>query len=53
MSGIALADEVYEDHIVQADAPHISIEEWRERLRSNLADFVAESRFGWGQDRGV
>jgi len=29
----------------------VTVDEWRERLRSNLVDFVAESRFGWGQNR--
>jgi hypothetical protein len=31
----------------------MSPEDWCERLRSNLVDFVAESRFGWGQNREV
>jgi hypothetical protein len=41
------------DLVVQGDVAGYAVDEWRERLRSNLADFVAESRFGWGQDRGV
>lgn len=42
--------EIYEDWVVQPGVSS-SLDEWRERLRSNLVDFVAESRFGWGQDR--
>ena len=38
-------DRVYESTI---DA---SGTEWRNRLASNLQDFVAESRFGWGEWR--
>ena len=38
-------DRVYESTI---DA---SVTEWRNRLASNLQDFVAESRFGWGEWR--
>jgi hypothetical protein len=41
------------DLVVQGDVGGFTVDDWRERLRSNLADFVAESRFGWGQDRGV
>ena len=38
-------DRVYESTI---DA---SVTEWRNRLASNLQDFVAESRFGWSEWR--
>ncbi|WP_435743882.1 hypothetical protein [Nocardioides sp. SYSU DS0663] len=43
--------ETFHDLVVQEDVPHTTAEEWRERLRSNLVDFVAESRFGWGENR--
>ncbi|WP_248581228.1 hypothetical protein [Nocardioides sp. InS609-2] len=43
--------ETFRDYVVQGFAPQTSVEEWRERLRSNLVDFVAESRFGWGENR--
>lgn len=46
-------DEHFSDLVVQGDVDGYSVEDWRERLRSNMADFVAESRFGWGQNRGV
>lgn len=45
--------EEFTDVVVQGDVTDYGVDDWRERLRSNLADFVAESRFGWGQDRGV
>ncbi len=45
--------EGFHDLVVQGDVPGCTVADWRERLRSNLADWVAESRFGWGQDRGV
>lgn len=37
--------------VVQGTVPDRTAEEWRENLRSLLVDFVAESRFGWGQNR--
>ena len=43
--GERFVDRVYENTI---DAP---VTEWRNRLASNLQDFVAESRFGWGEWR--
>jgi len=46
-------NETFVDHVVQSHVDHMSAEDWCERLRSNLVDFVAESRFGWGQDRDV
>jgi hypothetical protein len=45
--------EEFDDVVVQGDVTGYSVDDWRERLRSDLADFVAESRLGWGQDRGV
>lgn len=43
--------EAYFDEVVQAGVPAHIVSDWGERLRSNLVDFVAESRFGWGQNR--
>jgi hypothetical protein len=48
---ITAKGETFRDRVVQGDVPGHSAEDWRERLRSNLVDFVAESRFGWGQNR--
>jgi hypothetical protein len=45
--------ETFFDYVVQGHVDDLSAEEWCERLRSNLVDFVAESRFGWGQNRDV
>ena len=43
--------ETFRDYAVQGQVQPMSDAEWRERLRSNLVDFVAESRFGWGENR--
>jgi hypothetical protein len=48
---LTVAGETFHDEVVQAGVPDQSADDWRERLRSNLVDFVAESRFGWGQNR--
>jgi len=45
--------ETFTDLVVQGHVDDTSPEEWRERLRSNLVDFVAESRFGWGENRDL
>lgn len=45
--------ERFSDLVVQGDVAGCNVGDWQERLRSGLADFVAESRFGWGQNRGV
>lgn len=45
--------EVFRDYVVQGHVQGMSAEEWSERLRSNLVDFVAESRFGWGENRDI
>jgi len=45
--------EEFSDLVMQGDVSGYSLDDWRERLRSNLADFVSESRFGWGRDRGM
>ena len=43
--------ETFDYLVVQGSVPGMSAEGWSENLRSLLVDFVAESRFGWGQDR--
>ena len=48
---VVVCGETYRDLVVQGGVPDMSAEQWRERLRANLVDFVAESRFGWGQNR--
>ena len=45
--------EAFLDYVVQGHVDDMGAEDWCERLRSNLVDFVAESRFGWGQNREV
>jgi hypothetical protein len=45
--------EEFQDIVVQSNVHGYDVADWRERLRSNMADFVAESDFGWGQSRGV
>ena len=45
--------ETFHDLAVQGDVEGQSHDDWRERLRSNLVDFIAESRLGWGQNRDV
>lgn len=36
---------------IQGDVPGGTAADWSENLRSLLVDFVAESRFGWGENR--
>jgi hypothetical protein len=43
--------ETFDHLVVQGNVPGMSAKGWSENLRSLLVDFVAESRFGWGQDR--
>ena len=45
--------ETFEYLVVQGAVTGMSAEEWSENLRSLLVDFVAESRFGWGENRDV
>jgi hypothetical protein len=47
----AVGEDFY-DLVVQGGVEGV-VADWRERLRSDMADWVAESRFGWGQNRGV
>lgn len=39
--------------VIQGGVPNLTAEDWSENLRSLLVDFVAESRFGWGENRDV
>ncbi|MGB3763003.1 MAG: hypothetical protein WA966_07240 [Ornithinimicrobium sp.] len=48
---LVAGDDLYTDNVVQALSPETPVDVWCERLRSNLVDFVAESGFGWGQNR--
>lgn len=50
---LTAVDEQFRDLVVQGNVDEYRVEDWRERLRSDMADFVAGSRFGWGQNRGV
>lgn len=43
--------EMFTYPVIQAEVGPKDAAEWRENLRSMLVDFVAESRFGWGQNR--
>lgn len=43
--------EEFRDLIVQGHVPHLTADDWAERLRSNLVDFVAEGRRTWGENR--
>lgn len=45
--------ETFEYPVIQGHVPGMGPEDWSENLRSLLVDFVAESRFGWGENRGV
>ena len=39
--------------VVQGNVLDMSAQDWSDNLRSLLFDFVAESRFGWGQQRDL
>lgn len=43
--------ETFEYPVIQGHVPGMDPEDWSENLRSLLVDFVAESRFGWGENR--
>jgi hypothetical protein len=45
--------ETFQYPVIQGDVPGMTPEAWSENLRSLLVDFVAESRFGWGENRDV
>jgi hypothetical protein len=43
--------ETFDYLVVQGTVPGMTAGRWSENLRSLLVDFVAESRFGWGENR--
>ena len=43
--------ETFEYPVIQGDVSDMTAKKWSENLRSLLVDFVAESRFGWGENR--
>lgn len=45
--GETFVDVIYD----AASAPNLDLADLQQRLVSNLVDFVAESEFGWGEDR--
>jgi hypothetical protein len=50
---IVAKGETFAYSVIQGQVPDMGPEEWSENLRSLLVDFVAESRFGWGENRNV
>lgn len=50
---IVLRGETWEHVLWEPSYPPWSPVEARDRLRSDLQDFIAESSFGWGQRRGT
>jgi ketosteroid isomerase-like protein len=48
---LTVRGETFHDLVFQGDVEQLTVAGWQERLRSNLVDFVAESRFGWGENR--
>lgn len=50
---VTVHGETFEYLVVQGDVPHMTSEAWCENLRTLLVDFVAESRFGWGENRDL
>jgi hypothetical protein len=48
---LVVVGETYRDVVIDGDAAPQTEQYWRDRLTSNLADFVSESHFGWGQNR--
>lgn len=51
---LKVAAEEFEDVVYDVEsAEDLELTDLTDRLVSNLNDFVAESRFGWGQDRDV
>ncbi|WP_309649179.1 hypothetical protein [Nocardioides sp.] len=45
--------ETFDYPVIQGGVPDMGPKEWSENLRSLLVDFVAESRFGWGENRDL
>lgn len=50
---LTVCGEAFDYPVVQGEVPDMTAEDWRENLRSLLVDFVAESRFAWGENRDV
>lgn len=50
---ITLRGETFRDPVWAPSDPPWSPETARERIASDLQDFIAESRFGWGQQRAT
>ena len=50
---LTVQGETFEYPVIQGHVPSVAPDEWRDNLRSLMIDFVAESRFGWGQNRDV
>jgi hypothetical protein len=48
---LTVEGETFEFSVVQRNVPGRSREDLPENLRLLLVDFVAESRFGWGENR--
>jgi hypothetical protein len=48
---LAAGGETFEYLVIQGTVSDMTAEEWSQNLRSLLVDFVAESRFGWGENR--
>ena len=48
---LMVAGEEFLDIVFDSQPTHMSMADWADHLTSHLEDFVAESRFGWGQDR--
>lgn len=48
---LTVRGEPFDYLVVQGTVPHMTAEQWSENLRTLLVDFVAESRFGWGENR--
>jgi hypothetical protein len=50
---LTVQDETFDYLVIQGTVSSMGAEEWSENLRSLLVDFVAESRFGWGENRDL
>lgn len=50
---VTACGETFEYLVIQGRVPGMNAESWSENLRSLLVDFIAESRFGWGENRDV
>lgn len=50
---VTACGETFDYLVIQGNVSGMNAESWSENLRSLLVDFVAESRFGWGENRDV